>query len=338
MLRRGMLGAPGSANTSLKAANERLPGASHLQLHVRPLASMALVGLAACTHEPAPVNGTLFGVSRTRCLLGFLAGGDLRGSTLTECIPDTPLEARAGRTTDGWFVAFTDPGTSQHRVADPTGRLLVEDGASSTVFASVGGHWFGASLRAVEAVDSTPPRAQLTATSGTSYLDLTSVGDSLLVLQKDVAGAVSLHEHQVSGDTLGAGRVLELPLLAAAVRIAESDASSVLLTEPGRGLWARVALDGSTTGTWVAGTGACLGGNALHVFSKRLLERFADGVSSQARLSEDTTGVLCTCDRDRVLLLRGGSVFSFDWRTQRETAMPSDVQLTHGMLLRCAER
>lgn len=331
-----MLGAPSSANTSLKAASERLLGESHEQLHVRLLASMVLVGLAACTPEPAPIDGTLFGVSRSWCVLASLAGGDLRASTRVECIPATPLEARAGRTTDGWFVAFTDPVTSQRRVADPTGRLLVEDGANSTVFASVGGRWFGASLWTVEAVDSTPPRTQLTAPSGASYLDLSSVGDSLLVLQKDGTGAVSLHQHQVSGDALGAGRVLELPLLAAAVRIAESDTSSVLLTEPGRGLWARVALDGSSTGTWVAGTQACLGGNALHLFSARLLERFADGVLSQARLSEDTDGLLCTCDRDRVLLLRGGSVFSFDWRTQQETAMPSDVQLTHGMLLRCA--
>lgn len=294
--------------------------------------------LSACTPpNPLLVRGTLFGVANNRCAVAALSGGDLISSTWTECTPSSPLDAVPGRSDDGWFVAFTDTDSGQRKLFDPSGRLLATGNSSLTAFTGYGGRWYAASATTLEVFDGTRFGPAQGTSSSTSYFDIGSNGAALFSLEVDASRKTLVREHLLSGGSLVPGRIVELPRLSEAVRIAETDATSVLLTERTRSLWARVSLDGSSTGAWVAGSQGCLGGNALHVFSSPLLQRFAGGASSQAQLP-DIDGILCTCDPERVLLLRGASLAAFDWRTQVVTAMPSDVMVTYRMLLTCAQQ
>lgn len=301
----------------------------------RALTIGPLLALCSCSPpRPPPVQGTLFGVSRHFCIEASLSGGDLVSSSMNECTPMSPLERVAGRSDDGWFVTFTDSELGQRQLFSSAGAVLATASSSLTAFVGLEGRWFGVASNTVQVSDGGPFKAILTATPGSQYLDIGAVGGKLVVLELDASRNAVLREYSLSGDALVAERTLELPLLKDAVRIAETDATSVLLAERSREFWARVALDGSSSNVWIPGTQACLGGNALHSLWAGSLRRLADGVSTQTDLAA-TDGLVCTCDPDRVLLLRGASVVAFDWKTQLETVLPSDINLTSPMLLRC---
>lgn len=295
-----------------------------------------LLVLSACSPpKPLPVRGTLFGVAKNRCVIAALSGGDPVSAVWAECTPASPLDGVPGRSDDGWFVAFTDTNSGQRKLFDPSGRVLATGNSSLTAFTGYGGRWYATAATTLEVFDGTSFGPAQPTPVGTSYFDIGSNGAALLSLEMDASRRLAIREHLLRADSLVAGRVVELPQHGEAVRIAETDATSVLLTERTRSLWARVGLDGSSTGAWVAGTQGCLGGNAFHVLAAPLVQRFFDGASSQASLPP-TDGILCTCDPERVLLLRGSSLSSFDWRTQVETAISSDVSLTYRMLLTCS--
>lgn len=291
---------------------------------------------AAC-EQPVqpPITGTLFGVARSQCLLSTVSGGAVISSEWTECTPASRLDAVPGRSSDGWFVAFTDGDSGQRRVFDPKGNLLAVGASSLTGFAGLDGRWYASAATTIEMFDSTGFRPLVSSAPGTQYFDISIGGKGLVVLEADAQRRALLREFVPAGGSLVDGRVVELPLLADAVRITEWDETSVLLTDRARSRWARVAIVGASTPSWVAGAQACLGGDALHVFSAGTIERFANGGVLRAKLPDGTDGILCTCDPDRLFVLRQQSVSSFDWQTETESAVPGDKKLTFRMLLRC---